>query len=130
MKKRIIIIIIIVCIVFIGFGLILINKNREVDDNSNKYNTTIEEKTIYNTTYYFGFGSRRVKINENGDVFDDLEIEDPNHKVDYKYVKTLSQEQLNSLKSKLQSTSNKSELDEFVIELVYGVKQFDNFGRY
>lgn len=127
MKKRIIIIIIIVCIVFIGLGLILINKNREVDDNSN---TIIEEKTIYNTTYYFAFGSRRVKINENGDVFDDLEIEDPNHKVDYKFVKTLSQEQLNSLKSKLQSTSNKSELDEFVIELVYGVKQFDNFDKY
>ena len=125
MKKILIIIIIIVCIVFIGFGLILINKNRKVDDNTNK-NNTIEERTIYNTTYYFGFGSRRVKINENGDVFDDLEIEDPNHKVDYKFVKTLSQEQLNSLKSKLQITSNKSELDEFVIELVYGVKQFDN----
>ena len=108
-------------------GLVLINKNRKLDDNTDRYNTIIEEKTIYNTTYYFGFGSRSVKINENGDVFDDLEIEDPNHKVNYKFVKTLNEEQLESLKSKIQSTSNKNELDEFVIELVYGVKQFDNF---
>lgn len=125
MKK--IIIIVIVCIVMIIIGLVLINKNRKLDDNTDRYNTIIEEKTIYNTTYYFGFGSRSVKINENGDVFDDLEIEDPNHKVNYKFVKTLNEEQLESLKSKIQSTSNKNELDEFVIELVYGVKQFDNF---
>ena len=127
MKKRIIIIIVIVCIVLAVMGLVLINKNRKVDDTTDKYNTTIEEKIIYNTTYYFGFGSRKVKINENGDVFEDLEIQDPNHEVNYKFVKTLNEEQLESLKSKLESTSNKNELDEFVIELVYGVKQFDNF---
>ena len=122
--KKAIIIIAIVCVVLIVIGLIIINKNRKVDDNTDRYSTTIEEKIIYNTIYYFGFGSRRVKINENGDVFDDLETENPNHKVNYKFVKTLQEE---SLKSKLQSTSNKNELDKFVIELVYGVKQFDNF---
>ena len=124
--KKIIISIVIVCIVITVIGVVLIIKNRK-DNNIDKYNTSIEEKTIYNTTYYFGFGSRSVIINENGDVFDDVEIEDPNHKANYKLVKSLSEEQLESLKTKLQSTSDKNELDEFVIELVYGVKQFDNF---
>ena len=31
---------------------------------------------LYSTTYYFEFGSRRIKIYENGAVYDDIEIED------------------------------------------------------
>ena len=136
MKKRIIVILV-VFVMIIVVGLIIINNNRRMEDDTYKnkttiqeHNTAVEEKTLYNTIYYFESGSRRVKINENGDVFDDIEVEEPNHIVNYKFLKTLSEEQLNSLKSKLQSTSNKGELDEFVIELVYGVKQFDKFGRY
>ena len=85
---------------------------------------------LYSTIYYFGFGSRSVKIYEDGDVYDDLEIEDPNHKTNYKFLKRLSKEQLDSLKNKLKDTSDNNELREYVIELVYSVKKFDDSGRY
>ena len=112
MKKRIIIIIG-VCIAITLVCVILINK-----------------KVIFSTTYSFGLGSRRVKIYSTGAVYDDLEIEEPNHKVKFKYLKKLSKDELTSLEDKIKSTSNKNELDDYVIELVYGVKEFDNNGNY
>lgn len=114
MKKRIMIMIVtILCFVSIVVGMNL-----------------LKPKTIFVTTYYFGMGSRRVKINENGKVYDDLEIEEPNHKENYKFVKKLSEEQLNSLKDKIQTISDDSKLNDFVIQLVYSVEEFDNFGGY
>lgn len=85
---------------------------------------------IYNTTYYFGFGSRNVEIYENGDVYDNIEIEDPNHKHDYKYLKTLTKEDIDNLKNKLKSNTDSETIKEYVIQLVYGVNEFDNFGNY
>ena len=85
---------------------------------------------IYNTTYYFGFGSRSVEIYENGDVYDDIEIEDPNHKPDYKYIKTLTKEDIDNWENKLKSDADSESIKEYVIQLVYGVNEFDNFGNY
>lgn len=34
---------------------------------------------LYETTYFFAFGTRSVKIYKDGNVYDDLEIEEPNH---------------------------------------------------
>ena len=112
--KKSSIIIISVCIVIIVLGVLMINKKKE----------------IYSTIYYFGFGSRKVKIYDNGDVYDDVEIEDPRHKENYEFLKKLSKNELDGLKDKLKSASNNNELKEYVIQLVYGVKEFDNFGRY
>ena len=111
--KKTLIIAIIICIIIIIIGVLLVNKKKE----------------IYSTVYYFGLGSRRVKIYDNGDVYDDVEIEDPRHKENYEFLKKLSKDELNSLKDKLKSLS-RSEVKEYVIEMVYGVKEFDNFGSY
>ena len=73
-------------------------------------------------------GSRGVKIYRNGDVYDDLEIEEPNHKPNYKFVKTLSSEEIEVILNLLENDSN-NEINDYVIKLVYGVEEFDNFGR-
>ena len=112
MKKRLIILSIL-CIAISFVCVMLINK-----------------KVIFSATYSFALGSRRVKIYSNGSVYDDVEIEEPNHKVKFKYLKKLSKNELSSLKDKINSTSSRNELDDYVIELVYGVKKFDNFGNY
>ena len=87
MKKTIVLVILIVIILAVSIFVAY-----------NKYN----QKVLYETTYYFAFGSRAVKIYENGKVFDDLEIEEPEHTQNYKYV----------------------------IQLIYGVSQFDDNGNY
>ena len=89
-----------------------------------------DEDLLYSTIYYFGFGSRRVRIYTNGDVYDDLEIENPNHELSYRYLKTLDKDELNNLKSKINSESDNEIIKDYIIQLVYGVKKFDDFGGY
>lgn len=93
-------------------------------------NNASDENLLYTTTYYFGFGSRSTRIYTNGDVYDDLEIEDPNHEPNYKYLKTLNKDELNNLKSKINSESDNEIIKDYIIQLVYGVKKFDDFGGY
>ena len=120
MKKivRIVSIIIILILFIVGIYFFL-----------NKTNN-LGKKEIYSTGYYVGFGSRRVIVYDNGDVYDDVEIESPDHQIDYKFVKTLSKEQLSNFKKKLDNNSNENELDNYIIEEVYGVKQFGDSGEY
>ena len=85
---------------------------------------------LYSTTYSFGFGSRRIKIYENGAVYGDTEIEDPNHKPNYEYKKTLTKEDVDNLAYRLKNDANSESIKEYVIQLVYGVNEFDDFGNY
>ena len=75
------------------------------------------------------FGSRRTIIYTNGDVYDDLEIENPNHEPNYKYLKTLNKDELNDLKYKINS-SDGYDMEDYELQLVYGVEEFDNMGGY
>lgn len=120
-KKKFFIIgcILIIVIFIIGIFYIVSNKN----------NSILTEDVLYSTRYSFGMGSIGVKIYRNGDVYDDLEIEDPNHKPNYKFVKTLSSEELEVIVNLLENDSNNKEINDYVIKLVYGVEEFDNFGR-
>ena len=119
-KKKFFIIgcILIIVIFIIGIFYIVSNRN----------NSIFTEDILYSTRYYFGMGSRGVKIYRNGDVYDDLEIEEPNHKSNYKFVKTLSSEEIEVILNLLENDSN-NEINDYVIKLVYGVEEFDNFGR-
>lgn len=92
--------------------------------------STKKAELLYTTTYYFSLGSRSVKIYTDGKVYDDLEIEDPNHVANYRYLKTLSEEELNNLSDKIKTIDNVESLKDYVIELIYGVKEFDNSGNY
>lgn len=97
-------------------------------------NSTNKEKTntdiLYETTYSFGFGSRSTRVYTNGDVFDDLEIENPKHKPDYKYVKTLTADEIADLMYLLDNKTDDEVIKRHIIELVYGVSEFDDFGNY
>ena len=90
----------------------------------------LKGEILYSTTYSFGFGSRRIKIYENGAVYDDTEIEDPNHKPNYKYLKTLTKEDVDNLTYRLKIDANSESIKEYVIQLVYGVNEFNDFGNY
>ena len=97
---------------------------------SSKTNKEINEELLYSTTYNFGFGSRNTRIYANGDVYEYLEIENPNHKPEYKYLKTLTKNEMNNLKYRLEDKSNSEEIKNYIIKLVYGVNEFDDFGNY
>ncbi len=99
-----------------------INENKEENSNS--------KKEIFYGIYYFALGSRRVKIYDDGTVYEDVEIENPRHVENYIYLKSLSNNELKSLKNQLDRTNDKEELKRFVIQLVYGVKEFGNRGEY
>ncbi len=116
MNKNILVAVIVILIIGITGIIIILNNNNE--------------DILYSTTYYFALGSRRVKIYTNGDIYDDVEIEEPNHKPNYKYLKTLTETEKNNLINFLKSESNTDIIDNYVIELVYGVKEFDDSGRY
>ena len=70
-------------------------------------------------------GSRRLKIYQNGDVYDDLEIEEPNHKVNYKKIKTLNSTQIEELKFKIENEIDREKLENYVKLLVYGKTSID-----
>ena len=82
---------------------------------------------LYETTYFFAFGTRSVKIYKDGNVYDDLEIEEPNHKAEYKYQKTLNEEEKNDLADLIKTKASKEIIAEYVIKSVYGVEKFDNY---
>lgn len=116
-KRRILLIVglIIFAVILVCVIMLVVNSKGEI---------------LYSTTYSFGFGSRRIKNYENGAVYDDIEIEAPNHKPDYKYLKTLTKDDVNNLVNILKNNDNGESIKEYVIQLVYGVKEFDNFGNY
>ena len=114
-STRIILLIIIFTVILVYVIMSVINSKGEI---------------LYSTTYYFEFGSRRIKIYENGAVYDDIEIEDPNHKPDYKYLRTLTKDDVDNLAYRLKNDANNESIKEYVIQLVYGVNEFDDFGNY
>ena len=89
-----------------------------------------DKKQIYSTTYNFEFGSRKVKVYSNGDVYDDLEVEEPNHKENYNFVTKLSNKQLKELNKKIDKKLSNKEISSYLIKEVYGVTKFDKMGQY
>lgn len=65
-------------------------------------------------------GSRGIKIYKNGDVFEDIEIEEPNHKPEYKYLKTLNIEEMKNLEDILENDGDSENIKNSVLKLVYG----------
>ena len=48
----------------------------------------------------------------------------------YEYLKTLPKEDIDDLINKLKNDSNSESIEDYVIQLVYGVNEFDDFGNY
>ena len=76
---------------------------------------------------YFDFGSIRIRIYDNGIVEEDKEIENPNHKSNFKEIKKLTKEEVNELKSKLEEL-DRTQLEKFVNKLIYGKEIPGNMG--
>ncbi len=92
-----------------------------VTHNSHSPSEPKETSTLfYETRYYDQFGSRGVRIYGNGEVFEDIESENPNHKPDYKYVKTLTDEQIEDLTVKKSGELTDDEYEKYVKKIVYG----------
>lgn len=120
-KKILIIIGVLILLVCLIGGIFFISQKTKSEPN---------EEPLYSTTYGFAFGSRRTRIYLNGEVYDDLEIENPNHIENYAYLKTLSSKELNDFKNFLTNETDSEKIDDYVIELVYGVEKFDDMGNY
>ena len=88
-------------------------------------NTNTFSQVIYQNTYYFNFGSRKIKIYDNGKIYEDLEIEQVNHKTNYKLIKTLNKEELDDLKNKLNNSNDEIELENYIKQLIYGKLNLD-----
>ncbi len=70
---------------------------------------------IYTRTYLLDMGSIKVKIFNNGEVFQDIEIEEPNHKIDYKYYRSLNEDEINEI---MQNVNDEN----VIYETIYGKK--------
>lgn len=77
---------------------------------------TNEHEKLCDVRHYKPFGSVRVQIYDNGDVYMDEEVESPNHQWDMEYVKTLSSEELEELKGI--KANNDEGLEDFIEKLV------------
>ena len=77
--------------------------------------------------WYNNSNSNKNRNLRKWDVYDDIEIEEPNHKLDYKYLKTLTKDEVENLVHRLKNNANNESIKEYVIQLVYGVNEFDDF---
>lgn len=90
--------------------------------------TNTEKEVIFSAFYYFPFGSRSMKIYADGEVYDDLEIEDPMHEPNFKYLKTLDEPKLKELKEYI--ANDTEDIGTYVMRLVYCTDEFGDAGQY
>ncbi len=79
-------------------------------------------KVIVFYTYFFDMGSETIRIYSSGLVEADKEIEDPNHKADFKKVRDLTKEELEELNKKLEEKADDETLKKYVYKLVYDIE--------
>lgn len=100
-------------------------QNTTTENIVSQNNIKTENEIIYQNTFYFDFGSKKIRIYDNGNVYEDMEIENPNHQENYEFIKTIDEESLLNLKNKIKNNSSKTELEELVKQLVYGTTNLD-----
>ena len=75
-------------------------------------------------SYYFAMGSETIRIYSSGLVEADKEIEDPNHKIDFKKVRDLTKEELEELKEKMKTRQGDSDenFKKYIYKLIYDIE--------
>ena len=75
-------------------------------------------------SYYFEMGSETIRIYSTGLVEADSEIENPNHKINFKKVKDLTKEELEELKKHIDTRQGDNDeiFKKYVYKLVYDVE--------
>ena len=81
-------------------------------------------RIIVYESYYFEMGSETIRIYSTGLVEADSEIEDPNHKINFKKVRDLSKDELEELKEKIKTKQgdNDESFKRYVYKLVYDIE--------
>ena len=64
------------------------------------------QSIIFQQTFYYSIGSLTLKIYNNGDVYEDKEIEEPYHKLNFKKIKRLSKSEMEDLKQNLNKSGD------------------------
>lgn len=82
-------------------------------------------KVIYNNTFYYAMGSEKVKIYENGVVETDKEIEEPNHKTNFKKIKTLTNKEIEELKEKVKENLEDEEMQKYINDLIHNNSNYN-----
>ena len=129
MNKIIKICILIVIIVVTVISVYVVKSKNNKSDQANKENTvnttntTEKDEIIMEKKFYFSKGSITLQIHENGEVYEDVEIEEPNHKPDFKKIKELNSEEIEELKSKLEQSDE--ELQPYLMNLIYGDSNYE-----
>lgn len=80
---------------------------------------------IFSKTFYYDLGSITLKIYENGNVYEDREIEEPNHKPKYKKIKELNKSEILKLKQYLEEAKNDNDLKKYINKLIYGDENYN-----
>ena len=94
----------------------------KVDERKISDVTNTESNLLYSATYTFDMGSVKLKVYVDGKVYEDLEIEDSNHKENYELVKTLTGFDVEKINELLK---NKGDVDAFIKEKVYGTTELN-----
>ena len=68
-------------------------------------------------------GSVTLKIYNNGNVYEDKEIEETYHKPNFKKIKKLSKSEMEDLKQNLNKSGD--DLKKYITELIYGDENYD-----
>lgn len=119
-------IIIIIAVIFtsaiIAAGAILLinHLTKSTGDNPKTESSQNAKKIIYSTSSDYSMGTIRVQVYDNGEVYEDVEMEEPDHKIEYKYLKTLSEQELADLKAKIAENGDENKLTNYALDLIYG----------
>ena len=88
-------------------------------------NLKTHNQIIFSKTYYYAFGSEKIRIYENGTVETDKEFEEPNHETNFKKLKKLTTEEVKELKSILEQNLDENNLKDYINELIHGDKNYN-----
>ena len=78
---------------------------------------------IFQQTFYYSIGSLTLIIYNNGDVYEDKEIEEPYHKPNFNKIKKLSKSEMEDLKENLDKSGD--ELKRYISGLIYVDENYD-----
>lgn len=106
--KKILIILIAIVLLIIIIAILVFYRNSSI---------------IFQQTFYYSMGSLTLRIYNNGDVYEDKEIEEPNHKPNFKKIKKLSESEIEELKQNLNKSGD--ELKKYISNLIYGDENYD-----
>ncbi len=89
------------------------------------YFTINNNTVIFEQRFYYAFGSEGVKIYESGIVKTDIELEEPNHKEDYKVIRKLSKKEVAELKNIIKQNLPSDEFQSYINLIIHENRNYN-----